>query len=142
MLLVHKELCPQVFLLSGLMVEDGQTADAGQDEVFGNLVRQRFERDQEDVCRSQPVLSANCIMTVNWMGLLFLRLHTPETNLTIVQGDLICSIQTPTSARSPSIIQVHPGLPALIDWSWFSCDAILVACSHATWVVRGWYEER
>ena len=68
MLFIHKELRPQVLLRDTFMVEDGQTADTCQYQVFGHLVRQRFSRDQEDSRRSQSRISRQSLLEPgpNW----------------------------------------------------------------------------
>lgn len=91
---MYKKLRPQVFLRDGLMVEDGQATNTRKNEVFSDFVGQRFHRDEQDICRSQsiPLLLAILLdKKARPVFLLLLRLHTPKTNLTIVQRDLICT---------------------------------------------------
>lgn len=56
------------------MVGEGDGANAGQHEVLRDFVRQRLDGDEEDVGRAD----------------LLLRLDAPESDLSVVEGDLVC----------------------------------------------------
>ncbi len=56
-----------------LVVDDGERADACQNEVFGDLVGEGPHGDEEDVGTAD----------------LFLGFHAPEANLSVIEGNLI-----------------------------------------------------
>jgi hypothetical protein len=70
-----EELGAQVVARDELVVGEGDGADACQDEVFGDLVGEGFDGDEEDVGGAD----------------LLLRLDAPESNLAVVEGDFVCS---------------------------------------------------
>jgi len=87
--------------------------------------------------RSLEVLSMTSVEESVQRGLLFLRLHTPQSDLTVVQSNLVYYISRIVCQMSiPLCIGLVLYLPALIDWVVFSCDAILshVDCSS----VKAW----
>jgi hypothetical protein len=52
--LIYEELRAEVFVGDNGIINNGQTTNACQYQVFGDLVRKRLECDQEDVRGSKP----------------------------------------------------------------------------------------
>ena len=87
MLRRDEELRPQVFLRHGLMVQDRQRSDPRQDKVLGHFIRQGLEGDQENLGRPQSAKISGQRIVSRLRGgsvVLFLRLHAPEADLTVV----------------------------------------------------------
>jgi hypothetical protein len=57
------------------VVGEGDGANAGQHEVLRDLVCERLDGDEEDIGRAD----------------LLLRLDAPESNLSVVEGNLVCN---------------------------------------------------
>lgn len=72
--LPEEELGSKVRFGDGCAVEDGEGADAGEDEVLGNLIGEGSHGDEEDVCALNLGLGG----------------HAPEADLAIIKGDFLC----------------------------------------------------
>ena len=69
----EEELGAEVVLGDDAVVDEGERGDAGEDEVLGHLVAERLDVDEQNVRVAD----------------LLLRLHAPEADLAVVEGDLV-----------------------------------------------------
>ena len=92
MLLGDEELGAQVILLQQLIVLYSHGSNPGKDQVLRNFIRKRFHADQEDICRTKPsprlVRGIEGIMFGHLLSL-FLSFDTPQSDLAIVQSNLV-----------------------------------------------------
>lgn len=70
------------------MVGKGDGADAREDEILRNLAGKGFDRYEEDVRIAYPSLSAGTWVVVSVCAPV-LGFEAPETNLSVVEGDLV-----------------------------------------------------
>ena len=100
----EEELGAQVIFGDGLVVSDGDGADACENQVLCDLVGEGFEADEEDVGGAY----------------LLLGLDAPEADLTVVEGDFVCTRISrgtpwrPIAPRIPAEILVASAMAATV----------------------------
>jgi hypothetical protein len=70
-----EELCAEIIFGDYFVVCEGDGAYAGEDQVLCDFVGERLDGDEEDVGGAD----------------LLLRLHAPEADLPIIEGDFVCA---------------------------------------------------
>jgi hypothetical protein len=103
--LADEELRAQILLSNELVVCECDGAYASQYEILCDFVGERLDGDEKNVGRANPV-GVNCVSkTIYKHVLLFLSLHAPQTDLSVVESNLVCrwSLAAFRSCRKPRL---------------------------------------